>query len=126
MSGTRTQGKGWPFGVSDTGPFLELSKVAPSPKYGYAQDSPILVGGTESGPKESRLYLNSLRGPQGQVVSYERIGSCCPFETPNSSFGGLLDMYLIQYEGLKTPITLYVNMYDPGELLIPQGFTARH
>ncbi len=75
LSVTRTQGKGWPFGSSDTGPFLELSELAPSAKYGYTQGSPILLGGTEGGPRQSRLYLNSLRGPKGQVISYERVGS---------------------------------------------------
>ena len=125
-STTTPDKKGLPFGSSDAVPFLHISTVSPDPDYGFSPDSPIQLGGTESGPRQSRLYLNSLRGPDGQVVVYERSGSCCPFETKNSSFGtGLLDVYSITYEGLTEPILLYVNMYDPGELQVPQGFTAR-
>lgn len=127
VGSTTTQGnKGFPFGSSDAVDFLRIAAVSPDPDYGFSEESPILLGGTESGPRQSRLYLNSLRGPEGQVIVYERSGSCCPFKTKNSSLGtGLLDVYLVTYEGRTEPILLYVNMYDPGELFVPQGFTAR-
>jgi len=76
------------------------------------------------GPKRERAFLDSLRGPAGQLVSYQRAGSCCPFRTPNGfDNSGLLDKYLVTYEGLAAPVTLYINFYDPGRPLAPAGFT---
>ena len=125
---TRTEGRGTPRGSSSDGPYLQLSETASSPTYGYTQSMPILVSfeGPENGPQNSRRYLNSLRGPKGEVIEYERRGSCCPFETGHSELGaGMLDVYELTYAGLAKPIVLYINMYDPGEPLIPQGLTAR-
>jgi hypothetical protein len=88
--------------------------------YGYSEADPIKVGG---GPQGEEEYLRHLRGPQGQPVRFQRDGSCCAFETPNSGFGGgMLDMYLVTYEGLPSPVTLYLNMYDREEPRAPEGF----
>jgi len=38
---------------------------------------------------------------------------------------GLFDVYEVTYDGVAEPVTLYLNMYDPGEPHIPHGFTAR-
>lgn len=121
-------GKGYPWG-STSSDSIVLSRIADSKTYGYSEKEPILVGGEspDGGPQRSRRYLNSLRGPNGEVVSYERVGSCCPFETKNYELGtGLLDKYELSYEGLSAPLFLYINMYDPGEPLIPQGLSANH
>ena len=62
----------------------------------------------------------------GQPIEFERRASRCPFETEHSELGaGLLDVYELTCEGLDAPIVLYVNMYDPGEPLIPKGLTVR-
>jgi hypothetical protein len=38
-----------------------------------------------------------------------------------------LDAYEVRYRGLPGPVTLYINMYDPGEgLKAPDGFTLLH
>jgi hypothetical protein len=106
---------------------MVLTRVASSRTYGYSEREPVLLGGEgpETGPQRSRRYLNSLRGPNGELVSYERIGSCCHFETKNSAFGsGMMDKYALSYEGLSGTLVLFINMYDPGEPLIPQGLTA--
>lgn len=104
---------------------------APSDDYGYSQDNPIKVG-TENindGPSNERAYLDLLTGPNGEAISYDRLGSCCEFETENSPFGGgLLDRYEIEYEGLEEPIVLYLNMYDPdpdGNVQAPKGLKLR-
>ena len=71
-------------------------------------------------------YLDALRGPAGQSVTYRRQGSCCPFKTPNGLLDntGLLDAYLVTWEGNDKPLKLYINMYDKGDLFIPVGLTA--
>lgn len=107
--------------------FYGLPGPAPDSGYGYSQDKAIQVGGAknEEGSLNEHKYLNSLRGPNGEDIRYARTGSCCMFDTPNAMFGGrgLLDTYIITWEGLKKPITLYLNMYDAGPLYVPAGFT---
>lgn len=108
-----------------------LSAQTPSDDYGYSEADPIKVG-TENindGPTNQRAYLDLLTGPNGEDISYERLGSCCEFETENSPFGGgLLDRYEIEYEGLEQPIVLYLNMYDPdpdGIAQAPKGLKLK-
>lgn len=120
-------GRGYPSGTSGSSPGRELSVAATSPDYAFTPEDPVLLGSgdPENGPFESRRYLQSLRGLQGQAIEFERQGSCCHFETPNSDFGsGLLDVYALWWEGLQEPLILYINMYDPGEALVPVGLTA--
>lgn len=105
-----------------------LKEKAEDKSYGFNKDNPIKVGGMKesSGPKNERRFLNALRGPNGEKVSYARGGSCCPFETPNGLLDntGLLDRYWITWEGSKDTLNLYLNMYDYGNLKIPAGFTG--
>lgn len=86
-----------------------------------------MVGGEiEDGPKNEQRFLNALAGPNGQAIRYERTGSCCGFKTKNGFMDmGMLDRYKIEWDGLKAPLYLYINMYDPGELKVPAGFTAK-
>lgn len=98
--------------------------------YGLTADNPILVGGKDlkKGPEAERNYLDNLSGPNGEEISYKRIGSCCEFETPNGILGGgMLDKYEVTYPGLSEPFILYINMYDPspGEPKAPQGLKLR-
>jgi len=91
--------------------------------YGYTKENAIKVGGEMQGPANERNYLNSLSGPNGETLKFSRSGSCCAFETKNSSFGmGMLDIYRVTYEGKKDTVTLYLNMYDKAKLKAPVGF----
>jgi hypothetical protein len=52
------------------------------------------------------------------------LSSCCEFNNNSAVFGkGLLDQYEVYYQGLKEPITLYVNGYDYENPKAPIGFT---
>ncbi|MDT0643976.1 2-dehydro-3-deoxyphosphooctonate aldolase [Zunongwangia sp. F363] len=98
--------------------------------YGYNASHPILVGGQDlkSGPEYERNYLNNLSGPNGEVITYTRTGSCCQFKTPNGFMGGgMLDKYELNYEGLEKPVIIYLNMYDPapGEIKAPKGLQLK-
>lgn len=93
--------------------------------YGYTESNPISVGRLHGGPRDSELFLSALRGPEGQRVKFKRLGSCCPFETPNAGVGGMgvLDVYEVKYKGLKEPVFLFLNIYDYEKPKIPVGFT---
>ena len=101
--------------------------LAAANAYGYTPETAIRVRGAgDPSATAEHDYLNSLRGPGGERVSWMRLGSCCEFRTPNglNGQGGLLDAYEVTYPGLAAPVTLYINMYDPpNSSEVPHGFT---
>jgi len=86
--------------------------------YAYSMDNPVRVGNTDlyDGLTREEAYLSVLRGPQGEKISYIRLGS-----TVNSA-GDVLDIYEITYDGLEAAVTLYIDMYMFEPLKTPQGF----
>jgi hypothetical protein len=105
-----------------------LTDFALDSTYGRKESDPVKVGGASesSGPSNERRFLNGLAGPNGETVVYYRIGSCCPFKTPNGFNNlGLLDTYKVYWEGCTDTAVLFMNMYDQGDLKIPIGFDAR-
>lgn len=126
LASTTSGGRGTPWGRSDSAePFAKLSGTATDPSYGLAQGNPIKVGGLNE--RNEAEYLNGLRGPKGEPVEYERIGSCCPFKTPNAMIDGvgLLDAFRVTYAGQAQPSILYIDFYDTESLQVPVGFSAR-
>ena len=119
---TKIGGHGFPYGTSSGEPWQVLSKTAQSREYGYSKSMPVKVGG---GPAGERRYLNSLQGPEGQEIQYERLGSCCSFETKNSEIGGLLDVFSVTWQGAPKAVELYLDMYDLEEPMVPLGLKAR-
>lgn len=126
---TTVAGKGVPNGRSDSDdPYASIEGPSTDPTFGRSPQNPIKVGtgNLRDGPSAERMYLNALRGPSGQPVEYERSGSCCQFETPNGLMGGgMLDVFEIRVDGTAESVKLYINMYDPGVLVAPMGFTPR-
>jgi hypothetical protein len=107
---------------------FELDSISIDETYGYSVDNPIMVGGDwDNAVKNERRFLNALLGPNGEAVTYTRLGSCCAFRTPHGVIGdaGLLDRYELKIDGAAKPVVLYVNMYDKGKLRAPKGFTYR-
>lgn len=104
-----------------------IEKYATDETYGYTIENPVMVGSEGAGPKNERRFLNALAGPEGEEISYQRLGSCCHFHTKNGVYGdaGLLDKYSVTYKGLDKPIILYINMYDSDTLQVPVGFTLK-
>ncbi len=105
-----------------------LTAVSGDATYGFAEKNPIKVGSSKGEAKASGeyLFMNALTGPNGEAITYRRLGSCCSFKSPNGFLGtGLLDRFEVKYEGLKEPIILYLNMYDPGMVKAPKGFGFR-
>ena len=106
-------------------PFFILLTPTDDKGYGRTPEKPINVG---VGASEQHKYLNSLAGPNGELLEYTRLGACCPFEDPALPFGGgLLDIYQVIYEGASEPVNLYLNLYhEDDKLYIPVGFTSRN
>jgi len=109
---------------------FKITEYSTDKTYGYTEKNPIKVGGMSNseGPLNERRFLNALTGPNGEKISYSRLGSCCAFKTRNGSFDntGLLDKYEIKYEGQEKEIIIYINMYDKGELKAPVGFKLKY
>jgi hypothetical protein len=90
--------------------------VSGDSSYGYTQGNPIRVGGDVfGGPARATAYLNTLRGPAGQAVSYFRVGSLPTDET-------ILDIYEVSYDGIGSPVSLYIDQYSFSTPLAPVGF----
>ena len=90
--------------------------VSTDPSYGTTESNPIRVGGDAfGGPARARAYLDNLRGPNGETISYERGGSLPSGNT-------ILDIYEIS--GLPQSVLLYVDQYSYETLLAPVGFTC--
>lgn len=105
-----------------------LTEVSTNPTYGLSEKNPIQVGGVEKneGPINERRFLNALAGPNGERISYYRAGSCCPVKSKNGLMGmAMLDNYRVTWEGSKDTVSIFINMYDYGELKAPVGFTTK-
>lgn len=105
---------------------FRITQYSEDNTYGYSEKNPIMVGGNSEGPKNERRFLNALSGPNGEKIAYERIGSCCPFKTKNSEWGGMLDMYNVTYTGLEKNLIIYINMYDSDTLKVPVGLKLKY
>jgi hypothetical protein len=110
---------------------LVLEGVSKNSEYGYSTKHPIKLGVTSEyiSVTYPEKYLQSITGPQGQAIVYERIKSCCFFKTVNSDAAyqnvGVLEVYEITYEGLPSPKILYLNFFDEGAVFAPQGFLPK-
>lgn len=106
-----------------------ITELSDDKTYGYTENNPINVGGvkTSEGPLNERRFLNALEAPNGNQITYVRLGSCCPFKTPNGMIDnmGMLDKYKVEWVGQAEPVILFINMYDYGELKCPLGLAIK-
>lgn len=103
-----------------------ITEYSKDKKYGYEKDYPINIffGSTRNETINQQRFLNALAGPNGEKINYIKLESCCPFPTKNSEMGaGLLDVYELRWEGQKNPVTLYLNIYERGVLMVPVGLS---
>ncbi len=106
-----------------------LTRQAASEKYGLTPEQPVKVGkGPKSGPANQRDYLDLLRDGQENKITYERLGSCCPYESENGFMGlAMVDRYEVKYKdksGKNRKTVIYISFYDYEEPLIPVGFSS--
>lgn len=100
--------------------------VATDQTYGTSPSNPIRVGGVTRGLEAGEAYLASLRGPNGEPVTFVRRTACCAFRTANAWFGdeALLEAYEVRLPGRKKPVVLYLNTYEWDDPRAPAGFTV--
>ena len=101
-------------------------KPAPCPvsddaMYGTTLETPIRVGGGAMYVvARERRFLDALRGPNGETVTYTRSGS-----SPSKDGRGPVDLYRVSWPGLETPISLYVDAYRFDDApKAPKGMTC--
>ena len=105
-----------------------ITEYSKDKKYGYDKDYPINVFFRNSRDENinQERFLNALAGPKGEKITFTKLESCCPFPTKRSDMGaGFLDVYEIKWTGQKTPVKLYMNIYEKGILMVPVGFTLK-
>lgn len=105
-----------------------VTEYSKDKKYGYNKDYPINIfyGTTKNETINQQRFLNALAGPNGEKITYTKLESCCPFPTKRSEMGaGLLDVYELKWEGQRNPVTLYLNIYEKGILMVPVGLTLK-
>ncbi len=108
--------------------YFVMSQVSTDSSYGYREANPIHVGynGSTNGPENERKFLNGLTGPNGEKLSYYRIGSCCPFENKKLPMGmGMLDKYNVTWSGLAEAKVIYIDMYTYQQVKAPVGFAVK-
>ncbi|MEI7509517.1 MAG: 2-dehydro-3-deoxyphosphooctonate aldolase [Flavobacterium sp.] len=105
-----------------------LTDNAPDGKYGYDKNYPINLGfeNEKFATKNIALFFNSLAGPEGEKITYDKVETCCPFPTKRNIMGvGTLDIYNVLIDGNTKPLVLYINIYEKSKVLCPKGFSIK-
>jgi hypothetical protein len=100
-------------------PMDRFCPISADPDFGFTQENPVRVGQGDpiTGPRMERDYLDLLRGPNGEPVSYTRQGSLPTDET-------ILDEYAVTYGDPAVTVLLYLDQYHDGQFRLPQGFSC--
>ena len=105
-----------------------ITEFSKDKKYGYDKDYPINIffDNTRNETINQQRFLNALAGPNGEQITYTKLESCCPFPTKRSEMGaGLLDVYELRWKGQQNLVTLYLNIYEKGALMVPVGLSLK-
>src|SRR4051794_29209987 len=70
-------------------------------------------GGAMYAPARERRYLDALRGPMGEPLTYKRLGSA-GLDTEGHT---ILDKYEVSHAGLAAPLVLYLDGYHYDDAL---------
>ena len=112
--------------VSDNDPIFEIKGTSTDKKYGYTEEQPIKVGGGTSAGYHF-MFIEHLRGPNGEKLFVNRIGSCGSYPNPDTTLtkydNGVLTCFSIDCLSFKKPRVLYFDKYRTGDLYIPKDCT---
>ena len=101
---------------------FEIKGQSENKRYGYSKKEPIRVGGGSSAGYHF-LFIQHLRGPNGEKLEVKRIGSCGNYNNPDpllTKFDkGILTCFSINCNAFKKPRVLYFDKYRNGDLFIP-------
>lgn len=101
-----------------------ITEYANDAKYGYDKDYPINLGFASLNSENYfvKLFFNGITDESGNPITYEKVETCCPFPSKHSSMGaGLLHKYKVTLKNGTTK-DLYINIYEKGLILCPNGF----
>lgn len=106
-------------------PEIDLAEKTDDPEYGYTPEHPIKVGGflETTSHRNQYVFLRQLAGPNGEALTFQRVGSCCPFRVSGGQ--GLLDIWEVSVEGGDVIARLYLDSYRQENPKIPVGLTRR-
>lgn len=97
-----------------------MCTVSSDPDFARTAEQPARVGGSPVfGGARQRRYLESLRGPEGQPVRFTRLPAV---DAPDGET--LIDRYEVTYDGLGTPVILFLDWYHYTALSAPHGFVC--
>lgn len=106
-----------------------IEEYANDSKYGFNENYPINLGffkNENSNTTNIVRFFNGLTSKTGEKLSYKKIGTCCPYPSKNNSVGaGTLDIYEVSVEGKTEKWILYINIYERGKILCPNGFEIK-
>lgn len=102
------------------GPLESRCTVSSDPTYGLTAENPVRIGGGPSGMAvRQRQYLAALRGPGGEVVSYNTRGS----RMVKLAIGEtIIDAYPVTLQGVGQSVTVYLDGYHYAPPVAPKGF----
>lgn len=107
---------------------FEITEYANDLKYGYDADYPINIGPISEQLEEINIkcFFNSLEGEKGEIITYSKTDTCCPFPTQTNSMGaGTLVIYEVRFSNSDKKATLYFNTYEKGKIVCPKGFAIK-
>jgi hypothetical protein len=102
-------------------PNLAACQIATDPTYGFSPENPIHLGSLNlyDGIARMEAYLNNLRGPNFEEISYTRLAP------DYNQAGKIVDLYQVSYPGMPQPLTLYFDLYTYEAPMAPAGFTCQ-
>ena len=107
-------------------PKFDIKGTSSDKKYGYTEQKPIKVGGGTSAGYHF-MFLQHLRGPNGEILEVNRIGSCGTYPNPDTTLTkfneGVLTCFSIKCPSFKKPKILYFDKYRTGDLYFPKELT---
>lgn len=105
-----------------------LTEISKDSKYGYHENYPVNLGflPIQTAEINVKRYFGALTGPNGEQLTFRKVDSCCPFPSQKNDMGaGILDIYEVSWQGLEKPKVIYINLYERGSIIAPQGFGLR-
>lgn len=105
-----------------------IEQISSDKNYGYDQDYPVNLGflPIQNAEINVKRYFGALSGSKGESITYEKVDSCCPFPSDKNEMGaGIIDIYEVKWQGLTQPKRIYINLYEKGQVMAPQGFSIK-
>ena len=115
--------------VQNIGDFTyQLTEITDDKAYKFEESNSIKVGGVneKEDPLNQRRFIEPLYESKDKKMIYWREGSCYPSKTDHriDNIGMLYRYRAVEISGSDS-LTLYLKMYDKGDLKIPSGLKAK-